>query len=119
LNVAVLVVASVAAATLAGSRAAATTLPETTYFYNITLTNTQVMIMPRMSVKPGSLVVFTVRNTSSQPRSLIFGAYKTGFIGAGGKKEFELNFIVPWSFVAISAETGGGHKLTARFVCSW
>jgi hypothetical protein len=118
LCVVTLVVASVVAA-LAGSEAVATTLPETTYFYKVTLTDDKLIVAPRSSVKPGSLVVFTVRNLSSRTRNLVFGNYKTGFIGPGKQKQFELNFLVPWSFMGTSVERDGGHKLAARFVCSW
>jgi len=114
-----LVAASVGATTLAASKAVATTLPETTYFFNVTLTDDKVIISPRTRVRPGSLVVFTVLNKASHSRNLVFGNYKTGLVRPGGKKKFELNFLVPWSFLSTSTESDGAHKLAARFVCSW
>ena len=119
MGIVALVAASVAATTLAASKAVATTLPETTYFFNVTLTDNKVIISPRTRVRPGSLVVFTVLNKASHSRNLLFGNYKTGFVRPGGKKEFELNVLVPWSFLSISTESDGAHKLAARFVCSW
>jgi hypothetical protein len=119
MGAAALTAAAVVAAALPASNAVATTLPETTYFYKVTMTDGQLMVSPKHSVRPGSLVVFTVRNSSSRPRNLIFGNYKTGFIGPGKSKQFELNFLVPWSFVGTSVERGGGHMLRAKFICSW
>jgi hypothetical protein len=119
IGIARLMAASVVAATLSASKAVATTLPETTYFFNVTLTDEKLIITPRTRVRPGSLVVFTVRNKSSHSRNLVFGNYKTRFIGPGKQKEFELNFLVPWSFVGTSTEVDGGHKLAAKFVCTW
>jgi hypothetical protein len=112
-------VVAVAVGAVAASTAVATTLPETTYFYNVTMTDSKLVVKPHASVKPGSLVVFTVRNQSTQTRNLVFGNYKTGYIHPGKKKQFELNFLVPWSFVGFSVERGGGHRITARFICTW
>jgi len=111
------VVALLAAA--GSTSAGATTLPENTYFYKVVLTDKELAIQPKKSVRPGSLVVFTVQNKSSRTRNLVFGNYKTGFIGPGKKKQFELNFLVPWSFVGFSVERGGGHRLAAKFICTW
>jgi hypothetical protein len=83
------------------------------------MTDSKLVVQPRASVKPGSLVVFTVRNKASKTRNLVFGNYKTGFINPGKKKQFELNFLVPWSFVGFSVERGGGHRIAARFICTW
>jgi hypothetical protein len=118
-TLAMVLAAGLATAALGASSAVATTLPQTTYFYKITLTDHDVVIAPRKSVKPGSLIVFTVRNASSHARNLVFGSYKTGFIRPGKRKEFELNFLVPWSFETFSAEQGGAHKVSGRFICSW
>ena len=118
-GIVLLIAASVASATLSASSAVATTLPETTYFLNVTLTDSKVIISPRARVRPGSLVVFTVRNKATHPRNLVFGNNKTGFIRPGAMEKFELNFLVPWSFMSTSTERDGGHKLAARFVCSW
>ena len=104
---------------VSASTAVATTLPESTYFYDLTMTDSKLVVQPRASVKPGSLVVFTVRNRGSKTRNLVFGNYKTGFIRPGKTKQFELNFLVPWSFVGFSVERGGGHRITARFICTW
>src|SRR5581483_5607246 len=112
------VVATVIAA-VSASTAVATTLPESTYFYDLTMTDSKLVVQPRASVKPGSLVVFTVRNRGSKTRNLVFGNYKTGFIRPGKTKQFELNFLVPWSFVGFSVERGGGHRIAARFICTW
>ncbi len=109
---------SVATAVLTTSRAAATTLPESTYFINITMTDSK-LILARKSVKPGSLVVFTVQNKSSRTRRLTFGDFKTGLIPPGKHKRFELNFLVPWEFNGVSTDSSGAHRVTARFVCSW
>jgi hypothetical protein len=117
-RLALLVLCLGAACVLAVSRAAATTLPETTYFVNITLTDKK-LILARRTVKPGSLVVFTVLNKSKTTRLLTFGNYKTGLIQPGKHKRFELNFLVPWQFNGVSTDKNGAHRLTARFVCSW
>jgi len=114
-----LTAAVVAASALVASIATATTLPETTYFYTVTLSDESVVIKPHRSVKPGSLVVFSVRNKASHRRNFVFGSYKTGFIDPGRSKRFELNFLVPWSFVSTSTEAHGAHKLGLRFICSW
>ena len=108
-----------AAGALVVSTATATTLPQSTYFYTVTLSDKQVDIKPKRSVRPGSLVVFTVKNKGTHSRNLIFGNYKTGFIKPGRSKEFELNFLVPWSFVSTSTEAHGAHKLSAKFLCTW
>jgi hypothetical protein len=117
-RVALVAACVVAASVLAATRAAATTLPETTFFINITLTDKK-LILARKSVKPGSLVVFTVRNKSSQPRRLVFGNFKTGLMAPGQHKRFELNFLVPWQFMGVSTDKNGAHRVSARFVCSW
>jgi hypothetical protein len=111
--------AAAVAAITASPRATPTTLPETTYFYKITLTDTVLVIKPKHSVRPGSLIVFTVRNGASRPRNLVFGSYKVGFLRPGRSARFELNFLVPWSLKASSVERDGGHRLAARFLCSW
>lgn len=118
-SLAAVVTASLVAASLPASNAVATTLPENTYFYKLTLTDTKLIISPKASVKPGSLVVFAVRNMALHPRNLVFGNFKTGFMKPGRKKQFELNFLVPWSFVGFSVERGGGHRVTAKFICTW
>jgi hypothetical protein len=114
-----LAAAVVSVSALMASIATATTLPETTYFYTVTLSDNNVVIKPHRSVRPGSLVVFTVKNKASHPRNFVFGSYKTGFIDPGRSKRFELNFLVPWSFVSTSTEAHGAHKLGLRFICSW
>jgi plastocyanin len=114
-----LAAAVVSVSALLASTATATTLPETTHFYTVTLSDNKVVIKPNRSVKPGSRVGFTVRNTASHPRNFVFGSYNTGFIEPGRSKKFELNFLVPWSFVSISTEPHGAHKLGLRFICSW
>jgi hypothetical protein len=108
---------AVAASAFAATRAAATTLPETTYFIDITMTNSK-LILARKSVKPGSLVVFTVRNKSSLTRRLTFGNFKT-VLAPGAHRRFELNFLVPWQFQGVSTDQNGAHRVSARFVCSW
>lgn len=118
-SLAAIVTASLVAAALPASKAVATTLPETTYFYKVTLTENKLIVSPKASVKPGSLVVFTVRNMALRPRNLVFGNFKSGFMEPGKKKLFELNFLVPWSFVGFSVERGGGHRLAAKFICTW
>lgn len=96
---------------------AATTEPEETVFDHITLTDRSV-VLSRARVDVSALVVFTVRNTSSHPRSVIVGAYKSPVLAPGRQVEFELSFPVPWTFEIRSI---GKHlpTLTARFVCSF
>jgi hypothetical protein len=118
-SLAVLATAIAASALLSTTRAAATTQPETTYFVTITLTDTKAVLSPLVTVKPGSLVVFNVRNIGAQARNLVFGADKTGFIASGKTTQFELNFLVPWRIRAISVERHGKHPLTMNFVCSY
>src|SRR6185437_17019009 len=70
MGAAALTAAAVVAAALPASNAVATTLPETTYFYKVTMTDGQLMVSPKHAVRPVSLGVFTGRNSSSRPRNL-------------------------------------------------
>lgn len=109
-------------ATAAGytaSRAVATTQPETTYWVSITLTDKKILLTPKRTVKPGALVVFSVQNRGTYARNLVFGADKTGFLAPGKKRQFELNFLLPWTISGVSVDRAGMHRLTVRFVCTY
>jgi len=118
---AVLVLAAMLATAVAftAPRAAATTQPETTYWISITLTDSKILLTPKRTVAPGSLVVFSVQNRSAHARNLVFGSDKTGFLAPGKKLQFELNFLLPWTISAVSVDRGGTHRLTVRFVCTY
>ncbi len=114
-----LALALVTAVALTTARAVATTEPETTYWESITLTDSKILLTPKRTVPPGSLVVFSVQNRSAHARNLVFGSDKTGFIAPGRKLQFELNFLLPWKISAVSVDRGGTHRLTVTFVCTY
>lgn len=115
----VVALASAIAVGLTTAPALATTQPENTYWISITLTDNKIILNPKRTVRPGSLVVFNVRNRSRDTRNLVFGSDKTGFIAPGRKLQFELNFLLPWTITAVSVVQGGTHRLTATFVCTY
>jgi hypothetical protein len=96
--------------------AGATTEPASTYFDRITLTD-KTIHLTRRKVDVGTLVVFIVRNSSSRPRKIVVGSYKSSTLAPGKRIQFELSFPVPWTFRIRSV---GEHlpTLTAKFVCS-
>ena len=118
-SILVIATASAMAVTLMTARAPATTQPETTYWISITLTDSKIVLEPKRTVRPGSLVVFSVQNRSGHARNLLFGADKTGFIAPGHDAQFELNFLIPWRITAVSVDRGGVHRLTAQFICTY
>jgi hypothetical protein len=111
--------ASAVVVTVATPRAPGTTQPEKTYWISITMTDSKIVLKPDRTVPPGSLVVFTVHNRSTDARNLVFGSDKVGFLRPGKNQQFELNFLLPWRITAVSVARGGTHRLTATFVCTY
>jgi hypothetical protein len=97
--------------------AQATTEPSETYFDHVALTDHGIT-MSLKKVAVGTLVVFVVRNTSSHPRKIVVGSYRSGLLKPGKQIQFELSFPVPWAFKIRST---GSHlpTLTAKFTCSF
>jgi hypothetical protein len=107
----------IALAIVAVSPARATTEPASTYFNRITLTDRTIQ-MTRRKVDVGTLVVFIVRNSSSRPRRIVVGSYKSSTLPPGKRIQFELSFPVPWTFQIRSAGKNLP-TLTAKFICSF
>jgi hypothetical protein len=105
------------ALTIVVARAGATTEPASTYFDRVTITDKAIR-MTRRKVDVGTLVVFIVRNSSSHPRRIVVGSYRSGALAPEKQIQFELSFPVPWTF-NIRSVGKNVPTLTAKFVCTF